>query len=203
MSNNSTIIAETLLARFKEGLGKYSKPKMSDFYSVFLEVVVPYISENMQTAEAQKGSKGKVKADSGAGAAGGAKGKRVKKEAAEPKEAKDKKFDTWSRCWASTEFGGKARFVDDYNEIKSAQKALKDAKSDELVGDSHFSVLKLLRDRLESEDGQTRWVEWSKWVQEINPDAPAEAPSERKPKRETKKSAAAAAAATDETEVSV
>ena len=33
-----------------------------------------------------------------------------------------KKYNTWARCWASTQYGGKNYFAGDYNEIKAEQK---------------------------------------------------------------------------------
>jgi len=160
--SNAKLIAESLLNRYKEGVAKHDKPKMSTLYEEFLKTVQPYVTEQLKTPVASaSGAKGKGKGKAGS-------------------DSSEKKYNTWARCWASTEYGGKGYFEEDYTEIKEEQKQLKADKSDDFVGDSHFTILKLLRDRLEAEDGQTRWVQWYEWVQEENPDAPGDAPTERK-----------------------
>ncbi len=185
--SNEKLISESLLNRFKESvMSKDGKPKLSDFYESFLQVVGPYVREQLASpvVAASRGGVGATK--------GKAKGNTKDKTS----DSGEKKYDTWARCWASTEFGGKGYFGEDYEEIKATQKQLKADKSDDLVGDSHFTILKLLRDRLEGEEDQARWVEWYEWVQANNSNAPGDAPTERKPKGEGKKAATTKAGTT-------
>ena len=174
--SHAKLISESLLNRFKEAVSKHKPPKMSDFCESFLLVVEPYVSEHLasQVVAVSRGV-GATKAK--------AKGKD------KGSDSSDKKYNSWARCWASIEYGGKGYFKDDYEEIKATQKQLKAEKSDDFVGESHFTILKLLRDRLEGEENQARWVEWYEWVQATNSEAPSDPPTERKPKHEGKKAA--------------
>ncbi len=181
--SHAKLISESLLNRFKEAVSKHKPPKMSDFCESFLLVVEPYVSEHLasQVVAVSRG---------GAGVGVGAtKGKAKGNTKDKGSDSSDKKYNNWARCWASTEYGGKGYFKDDYEEIKATQKQLKAEKSDDAVGDSHFTILKLLRDRLEAEEDQARWVEWYEWVQANNSEAPSDPPTERKPKQEGKKAA--------------
>ncbi len=178
--SNALLISESLLSRFKEAVSEHKPAKPSDYHKAFLQTILPYVTEQLTNSMVVASRVG-----IGVGA-GASKGKTSSKGSSDSSE---KKFNSWSRCWVSIEYGGKGYFKDDYEEIKATQKELKAEKSDDFVGDSHFTILKLLRDRLEGEENQARWVEWCEWVQLNNSDAPSDVPSERKQKQEGKKTA--------------
>ncbi len=101
-----------------------------------------------------------------------------KRASADPKkkEEKEKKLNTWARLWVSKDYGGRQRFPEEYDRIKSETKK------------TSFQILSDLRTLVESDD---RWKEWYEWVQLEYPDAPRDPPSARQPKKETKPKPAA------------
>jgi hypothetical protein len=76
---------------------------------------------------------------------------------------------TWARIWVSNKYGGRISFPRDYDLLKKeAEEAGKPLTS--------FELLSQLREKLASEEGQTRWKEWYERVQRENGAAPNSPP---------------------------
>ena len=147
----SADLINKLVEQFEERVGKRSKKTTQTFIDDCKLVLTEHFSNT-----SKKVTRGKAKQDD-----------------------TKKKLNTWNHIWVSTQYGGKTRFVDDYERIKTEA----EEKGTKLTS---FQILSQLRSSLEAEDDQTRWTEWYEWVQKTNPDAPEDPPSVRQAKKEVK-----------------
>ena len=71
----------------------------------------------------------------------------------------------WMHLWTSTMYGARARFPKEFQQIKD--------ESAKML--TSLEIHRKLRTNLKARDSSS-WVEWYKWVQDTNPDAPTTPP---------------------------